>query len=158
MKYWLIKSEPDVFSIDDLKNAAQQTTPWEGVRNYQARNFMRDEMQLGDQALFYHSNCKPPGIAGIATVVSGAYDDPSQFIASNHYYDSASRPDQPRWQLVDFQYQRHLERFIALDELKQEPELAAMLILRKGSRLSITPVDPAHFDYIIQLARTPRVS
>ena len=151
-RYWLIKSEPDVFGLDDLKNSPNQTAAWEGVRNYQARNFMRDEMKIGDLAFFYHSNAHPPGIAGIAKVVSKAYPDPSQFSAQNVYFDPASRPDNPRWSLVDFQYVKTLPRFLPLNELKQHPALAELLILRKGNRLSITPVEKAHWDYIVHIA------
>jgi predicted RNA-binding protein with PUA-like domain len=152
MRHWLIKSEPDVFGLNDLKNSPNKTAPWEGVRNYQARNFMRDEMKLGDRAFFYHSNATPPGIAGIAKVVSQPYADPSQFIAQSEYFDSASKPDSPRWSLVDFQYVKALPRFLSLNELKQHPALADMLILRKGNRLSITPVETSHWDYIIYIA------
>lgn len=152
MRHWLIKSEPDVFGFDDLKKSPNKTAPWEGVRNYQARNFMRDGMKLGDLAFFYHSNATPPGIAGIAVVVSQPYPDPSQFIAKSEYFDSASKPDNPRWLLVDFQYVKPLPRFLALNELKQHPALADMLILRKGNRLSITPVEKTHWDYIIHIA------
>ncbi len=154
MRYWLIKSEPDVFGFDDLKKAPHQTTPWEGVRNYQARNFMRDDMKKGDLAFFYHSNATPPGIAGIAKVVSAPYPDPSQFNPKSEYCDSNSKPDNPRWILVDFQYVKPLKRFLTLDELKQQPALADMMVLRKGNRLSITPVEKVHWDYIMDLAST----
>jgi len=151
-RYWLIKSEPDVFGFDDLKKAPNQTAAWEGVRNYQARNFMRDDMKIGDLAFFYHSNATPPGIAGIAKVVSECYPDPSQFQVKSEYFDANSPVDKPRWSLVDFQYVKPLARFLPLDELKQHPALADMLVLRKGNRLSITPVEKPHWDYIMEIA------
>lgn len=152
MNYWLIKSEPDVFGLDDLKKAPGQKTAWEGVRNYQARNYMRDDMRVGDLAFFYHSNAKPPGIAGIAEVVSKPYADPSQFLSNNHYFDADSKPDAPRWLLVDFRYKQHLSRFLPLQELKEQLELDGMVLLRKGSRLSISPVEKRHWDYIVHLS------
>ena len=152
-RYWLIKSEPDMFSIDDLKKAKNQSTGWDGVRNYQARNFMRDEMQIGDQVFFYHSNATPPGIAGIAEVASEPYPDPSQFNSGSKYFDASSPQDNPRWVLRDFKYVRHLKRFIPLDELKQHEALADMRLLARGNRLSIMPVDKEHWQYILKLER-----
>ena len=150
MAYWLMKSEPDVFGIEDLKRNGVE--PWDGVRNYQARNFMRDEMKVGDEILFYHSNTKPPGIAGIARVASKAYDDPTQFDPDAKYFDPKSSPDNPRWQLVDVAYVRHTQRYLSLDELKQHAEaMGDFPLLRKGNRLSVMPVASEHWDYIMQL-------
>lgn len=150
MAYWLMKSEPDVFGIDDLERKGRE--PWDGVRNYQARNFMRDEMQIGDGILFYHSNAKPPGIAGIARVASTAYPDPTQFDPNSKYYDADSKPDNPRWQLVDIAFERKLARYLSLDELKQHADaLVDFPLLRKGNRLSVMPVAEAHWNYILQL-------
>lgn len=150
MAYWLMKSEPDVFGIEDLKRNGVE--PWDGVRNYQARNFMRDEMKVGDEILFYHSNTKPPGIAGIARVASKPYDDPTQFDPDAKYYDPKSSPDNPRWQLVDVAYVRHAKRYLSLDELKQHAEaMDDFPLLRKGNRLSVMPVNEEHWNYIMQL-------
>ncbi|GAB4201183.1 MAG: EVE domain-containing protein [Wenzhouxiangellaceae bacterium] len=150
MAYWLMKSEPDTFGIDDLKAVKQE--PWDGVRNYQARNFMRDDMKAGDKVFFYHSNTKPPGIVGIAKVVGKAYPDPTQFDPDSKYFDPKSDPDNPRWQLVDVKYVRKLKRCISLDELKQHAQaLDGMPLLRKGNRLSIMPVTDEHWDYILNL-------
>lgn len=148
-QYWLIKSEPDVFSIDDLKK--KKSIHWDGVRNYQARNFMRDSMKVGDQVLFYHSNATPPGIAGIAEVASEPYPDPTQFDSGSKYFDGSSPQDNPRWMLRDFKYVRHLQRFISLDELKQQSALSDMRLLQRGNRLSIMPVDKAHWQYILKI-------
>ncbi len=152
MAYWLMKSEPDVFGIDDLKARPGQTEPWDGVRNYQARNFMRDAMQLGDLIFFYHSNCTVPGIVGLATVASRPYPDPSQFDPNSKYFDPGSDPDHPRWMLVDVKYQRHLKRVLALAEIKTHAEaLGDFALLRKGNRLSIVPVSAAQWDYLLGL-------
>jgi predicted RNA-binding protein with PUA-like domain len=145
--YWLMKSEPDEVSIDDALAAPGATVAWTGVRNYQARNFMRDGMKLGDGVLFYHSSCPEPGIAGIARVASGVKPDPTQFDAKSPYYDAKSKPDDPRWLLVDVQAVRKT-RLLALPELREKPELAELVVLRKGNRLSITPVEPAHWNVI----------
>ncbi|KAF7961729.1 EVE domain-containing protein [Cupriavidus sp. UYMMa02A] len=144
-QYWLMKSEPDEASIDTL--AKEGTLPWTGVRNYQARNFMRDVMRIGDGVLFYHSSCPEPGIAGLAEVCSQPYPDPTQFDAKSHYYDAASKPDEPRWQLVDVKYVRK-SALIPLAELRAHEELADMVVLRRGNRLSITPVTPAEWRFI----------
>lgn len=138
-RYWLMKSEPDECSIDDALAAPQQTVPWTGVRNYQARNFMRDDMRVGDGVLFYHSSCPEPGIAGIARLVSDAKPDPTQFDADSPYYDPKAEPDAPRWQLVDVQALRKT-RLLGLAEMRDVPELAEMRVLQRGNRLSITPV------------------
>ncbi|MBB4222909.1 EVE domain-containing protein [Variovorax guangxiensis] len=146
-QYWLMKSEPDEVSIDDALAAPDATVAWTGVRNYQARNFMRDGMKIGDGVLFYHSSCPEPGIAGIARVASGIKPDPTQFDAKSPYYDAGSKKDDPRWLLVDVQALRKT-RLLALPELRARPELADLVVLRKGNRLSITPVEPAHWKII----------
>ena len=146
-QYWLMKSEPDEVSIDDALAAPGATVAWTGVRNYQARNFMRDGMKVGDGVLFYHSSCPEPGIAGIARVASGIKPDPTQFDAKSPYYDAGAKKDDPRWLLVDVQAVRKT-RLLALPELRAKPELAELIILRKGNRLSITPVEPAHWKII----------
>ncbi len=150
MNYWLMKSEPDAFSIDDLKRRKQE--PWDGVRNYQARNFMRDGMRPGDKVFFYHSNCTPPGIVGIAEVATDAYPDPSQFDPKSKYFDAGSSRDKPRWMLVDVKFVKKLKRTITLDELKADDALAEMPLVRKGNRLSVMPVDAAHWKHILSLA------
>jgi predicted RNA-binding protein with PUA-like domain len=145
--YWLMKSEPDEVSIDDALAAPGATVAWTGVRNYQARNFMRDGMKIGDGVLFYHSSCPEPGIAGIARVASGVKPDPTQFDPKSPYYDAGSKKEDPRWLLVDVQAVRKT-RLLALPELRAKPELAELVVLRKGNRLSITPVDPVHWRII----------
>ena len=145
--YWLMKSEPDECSIDDTQAAPKKTVPWVGVRNYQARNFMRDAMQVGDGVLFYHSSCPQPGVAGIARVASDAYPDPTQFDKKSKYHDAASRADEPRWMLVDVQAVRKT-RVLGLPEMREISALQDMVILRKGNRLSITPVTPAQWRLI----------
>ena len=153
MAYWLMKSEPDEFSIDDLARAPRRTTPWFGVRNYQARNFMRDHMRVGDGVLFYHSSCEVPGIAGIATVASEAYPDSSQFDRKSDYYDAKSRRDDPRWVNVDVKLVKKT-RLMPLEEMRSYPELAGMRTLRPGNRLSITPVTEDEWNFILaKLAR-----
>lgn len=148
-RYWLMKSEPDEVSIDDALAAPANTVPWTGVRNYQARNFMRDEMQVGDGVLFYHSSCAEPGIAGIAEVASTAYPDPTQFDPDSPYYDAKSSPEQPRWLLVDVKALRKT-RLLALPELRAAPELESMLVLKRGNRLSITPVTAAQWKAVLK--------
>ena len=147
MKYWLMKSEPDECSIDDVLAAPKRITPWSGVRNYQARNFMLKEMQVGDGVLFYHSSCPEPGIAGIAEVASNAYPDKSQFDPKSDYYDPASKPENPRWFNVDVRALKKT-RLISLVELKSEKRLQNMRTLRPGNRLSITPVTEAEWKHI----------
>ena len=149
MNYWLMKSEPDAFSIDDLKRKKQEA--WDGVRNYQARNFMRDGMRPGDRVFFYHSNCAVPGIVGIAEVATEAYPDPSQFDPKSHYFDPASTRDKPRWMLVEVKFVKKLKRTISLKELQADPVLDGMVLLRKGSRLSVQPVEIAHWKHILWL-------
>jgi len=148
MAFWLMKSEPDEFSIDDLAAAPKKTTAWFGVRNYQARNFMRDHMRVGDGVLFYHSSCEVPGIAGIARVASAAYPDASQFDRKSSYYDPKSKRDAPRWMNVDVKFVKKT-RLMPLDEMRAHPELAGMRTLRPGNRLSITPVTEAQWSFIL---------
>ncbi|WP_374479006.1 EVE domain-containing protein [Zoogloea sp.] len=148
MRYWLMKSEPDDVSIDDLQKRPEQTVPWYGVRNYQARNFMRDGMQIGDGVLFYHSGCAEPGIAGIARVASTAYPDATQFDPASRYYDPKATPEAPRWLHVDVQFVRKT-RLLGLPELRRQPELENMRVLARGNRLSITPVEPAEWRFIV---------
>ena len=149
-RYWLMKSEPDACSIDDAMAAPKRTVPWTGVRNYQARNFMRDDMQVGDGVLFYHSSCPEPGITGIARVASGVRPDPTQFDARSDYHDPRSDPTNPRWLLVDVQAQRKT-RLLGLPELRADPALADLVLLRRGNRLSITPVNEQHWNRILQM-------
>jgi len=153
MAYWLFKSEPDTFGIDDLKSRSEQTEPWDGVRNYQARNMMRDQMQVGDLGLFYHSNVKEPGVVGILEIVSNAYPDPTAFDPDSRYFDPKSDPDNPRWYLVDVRYVRHLERTISLSELKMHADQAldGFPLVRKGNRLSIMPVTQSQWEFILSL-------
>jgi len=139
MRYWLMKSEPSECSIDDVARAPEKTVPWFGVRNFQARNFMRNEMQLKDGVLFYHSSCPEPGIAGLAKVVSAPYPDETQFDPDSHYFDAKSRREAPRWYLVDVKLVEKT-RLLSLEEMRSAPELATMRTLRRGNRLSITPV------------------
>jgi predicted RNA-binding protein with PUA-like domain len=147
MRYWLMKSEPDEFSIDDLARAPKKSTPWFGVRNYQARNFMRDLMQLGDPVLFYHSSCEVPGIAGIAAVSKLAYPDETQFDRKSKYFDPKATREHPRWVHVDVKLVKKT-RLVPLSELRGHPQLAKMQLLQRGNRLSITPVDPAEWKFI----------
>ena len=154
MTCWLMKSEPDECSIDDALAAPDQTVPWTGVRNYQARNFMRDQMKVGDTVLFYHSSCPEPGIAGLARVASAAYPDPTQFDPSSPYYDAASKADAPRWLLVDVKAVRK-SRLLGLPTLRDDPALDGLLILKRGNRLSITPVEPAHETHLLTLLGEP---
>ncbi len=150
MKYWLMKSEPEEVSVDDALAAPHSTVPWTGVRNYQSRNFMRDGMQVGDGVLFYHSSCAVPGIYGVARVASSPYPDPTQFDRKSPYYDAASKPQEPRWTMVDVQVLRKVEPPLTLTQMRGQPELADMLVLRKGNRLSITPVEPRHWKAILK--------
>ena len=152
MKYWLMKTEPDVFSIDDLKSNPNKTTQWEGVRNYQARNFMRDEMKKGDKVLIYHSNCKPPGIAGIAEVSKESYPDHFAWDKKSAYYDPKCDPENPRWFMVDVKFKKKFKEVLSLSALKEVKALETMLILRKGNRLSITPVTKKEFETIEKMS------
>ncbi|TAG27213.1 MAG: EVE domain-containing protein [Burkholderiales bacterium] len=150
--FWLMKGEPDECSIDDLARLPNQTVPWTGVRNHQARNFMR-EMRLGDLAFFYHSSCPEPGIAGIVQISRLAYPDATQFDPQSKYFDAKSKPEAPRWEHVDVQLVRKLP-LISLATLRETPALADLTILQRGNRLSITPVDPVHWDQVLQLVAT----
>ncbi|MBI5659238.1 MAG: EVE domain-containing protein [Nitrosomonadales bacterium] len=153
MRYWLMKSEPSDCSIDDLAAMTEQTVAWYGVRNYQARNFMRDQMRVGDGALFYHSNCAVPGVAGIARVASTAYPDATQFDRESRYFDPKATQETPRWFNVDVQLVKKIT-LVPLAELRKHPELERMRTLRRGNRLSITPLDPAEWKFITsRLAR-----
>jgi predicted RNA-binding protein with PUA-like domain len=152
MQYWLMKSEPDVFGIDDLMARPKQTEPWDGVRNYQARNMMRDQMQVGDQVFFYHSNCAEPGIVGIMQVAKAGYPDVTAQDPDSKYHDPKATADNPRWYRVDVKFVRKFPRTITLNELKQHPQLEGMAVLARGSRLSITPVTKAQWDFILALA------
>ncbi|ABN89207.1 EVE domain protein [Burkholderia pseudomallei] len=149
MRYWLMKSEPDEASIDDLAAAPDQTLPWTGVRNYQARNFMRDTMRIGDGVLFYHSSCPEPGIAGLARVSSTPYPDPTQFDSRSPYHDPKSTREAPRWMLVDVRFVRK-SPLVPLAALREHEALANMRVLAKGNRLSITPVTPNEWRFITQ--------
>lgn len=150
-KYWLMKSEPSTFSIDDLQRAPKQTTCWDGVRNYQARNFMRD-MAVGDHILFYHSNADPPAVVGIAEVVRTAYADSTQFDKRDKHYDPESKPSDPRWDMVDIKYVRTFSRSLTLEALRKETKLEGMMLLQKGSRLSVQPVTPLEWKHIMAMA------
>ena len=150
MRYWLMKSEPQEFSIDALQRVGRE--PWSGVRNYQARNFLWKDMRVGDGVLFYHSNCATPGVVGLASVASESYPDPTQFDASSEYFDAGSRPEEPRWWLVDIAYERHLARTLSLDELKQHAEpLSDFALIRRGNRLSVLPVTAAQWHFLLSL-------
>lgn len=151
-RYWLLKSEPSVFSIDDLRVAPGQRTSWEGVRNYQARNFLRDEMQVGDQAFFYHSNAAPPGIVGIVEIVRAGYPDHTAFDPASRYFDPKSDPAQPTWFMVDVRLVQVFPRIITLEELKRTPGLEHMLVIRRGMRLSVQPVTEAEWHTVLALA------
>ena len=153
MRYWLMKTEPGTFGVDDLAAARGQTTSWDGVRNFQARNMLRDEMRRGDQAFLYHSSCEVPGIVAIMQIVKEGYPDPTAFDRKHHHYDADSDPLKPRWFMVDVQLKRRLARTITLEELRKHAakKLAGMALLRAGNRLSITPVAPAHWKFILSL-------
>jgi predicted RNA-binding protein with PUA-like domain len=146
--YWLMKSEPAEVSVDDALAAPKSTVPWTGVRNYQARNYMRDQMRMGDGVLFYHSSCEVPGIVGVARVVSTPYPDPTQFDRKSKYYDPKSTKEEPRWMLVDVKVEKKIPA-ITLAELRSRPELADMIVLKRGNRLSITPVEAKHWKAIV---------
>jgi predicted RNA-binding protein with PUA-like domain len=153
MNHWLLKSEPESFSIDALKLAPRQTAAWDGVRNYQARNMLRDSIKKGDQAFFYHSSCDVPGIAGIVGIVKGGYPDETAFDRRHGYYDAASKPDAPRWFAVDVKLIRKFERVITLDELRRHAgkALKDFVLLRRGSRLSVMPVTQKEWDFVLTL-------
>ena len=148
IQYWLMKSEPETFSIEDLERCPKKTTGWEGVRNYQARNFMRDTMKVGDQVLFYHSSCKVPGVVGIAEVVKESYPDDTAWDKNSEYYDPKSTPENPRWYQVDIQLKKIFSKIITLTEIKKDPKLQEMKVVQKGQRLSIQPVTRKDFEHI----------
>ena len=156
MKHWLLKSEPQVFGIDDLARAPKRTTAWEGVRNYQARNMLRDDFRKGDLAFFYHSSCEVPGVAGVVEVVREAYADPTQFDAKSEYYDDASTREAPRWYAIDVRLERRFDSVITLPELREHAgdALRDMVILRRGNRLSVTPVTVAEWRCIVAMRRS----
>jgi len=149
--FWLMKSEPETFSIDDLKACKNGKEPWDGIRNYQARNFMRDDMAVGDEVLFYHSNCKEPGVVGLAKITSEPYPDSTAFDPNSKYYDEKSDPLTPRWILVDVAFVKKFKRTVSLAEMREEKALANMRVLQKGNRLSITPVIESEFRKIISM-------
>jgi predicted RNA-binding protein with PUA-like domain len=153
MRYWLMKTEPTSFSVEDLERAKRHTTSWDGVRNYQARNMLRDDMKKGDLAFLYYSSTDVPGIVAIMKIVKEGYPDPTAFDRKHHHYDPDSDPAEPRWFMVDVQLERRLARVIALEELRKHAtkELKNMVLLRKGNRLSITPMEPAEWQYILSL-------
>jgi len=153
MNYWLMKSEPEAFSIDNLKNSPKSISAWDGVRNYQARNMLRDQMQVGDQAFFYHSSCNPPGIAGIMEIVKSGYPDHTAFDPTSHHFDPKSNPDKPQWYMVDVHFIKKFSALIPLAILKQIPQLRKMKILQKGNRLSITPVTLQEWKTIVNLEK-----
>jgi len=157
MAYWLMKSEPDVFGIEHLKQRPDRTEPWDGIRNYQARNFMRDEMREGDRAFFYHSNCKQPGIVGIVEIVSDPHPDPTQLDPESKYYDPKSDSDDPRWVLVDVRHLRDLARNVTLTEMKAQAEtFGDFQLLKRGNRLSIMPVTEHQWNRVLELEREKR--
>jgi predicted RNA-binding protein with PUA-like domain len=151
MKYWLFKSEPSCFGIDDLAKCPRQISPWDGVRNYQARNMMRDEMQVGDRGFFYHSSCKATGIVGLVEIVKAAYPDHTQFDPQADHFDPTSSPADPRWFMVDVKILEKFDRVLSLQELRENPLLSTLVVLRKGNRLSITPVAADEYQVIMSL-------
>ncbi|QDF66810.1 EVE domain-containing protein [Shewanella sp. SNU WT4] len=152
MQYWLLKSEPDEFSINDLAKLAPKVEPWSGIRNYQARNFIRDQMQIGDGILFYHSSCKQPGIVGLAKVASTPYPDPSQFDSVSPYFDAKSSIDNPRWVLVDIEFLEKFKRVISLTQIKAMPQFSELALI-KSPRLSVQPVSSSHWQQLLALGR-----
>jgi len=151
MRHWLLKTEPGVFSFDDLLQAPDQTTGWNGIRNYQARNFLRDEMKEGDRVLIYHSSADPPAVAGLAEVVKAGYPDPTQFDSKDDHYDSESTPGAPRWYQVDVKAVRKLARAVSLEEIRRTKALAKMPLVQRGQRLSVQPVGPEEYALIVRM-------
>jgi predicted RNA-binding protein with PUA-like domain len=151
MGYWLMKTEPTAFGLDDLEQRPGQTEPWDGVRNYQARNMIRDDMKEGDMLFFYHSNCPVPGIVGVCSVSREAYPDPTAFDPQHKHYDADSDPTQPRWFMVDVRFERRLKRVITLQELKAQEGLEGLALIRRGNRLSVMPVSDEHWRFILSL-------
>lgn len=149
--YWIFKSEPDVYSIDDLMR--DKTTYWDGVRNYEARNFLRDKIKKGDVVLFYHSNCNEPGVYGICEVIKEGYPDFTQFDPDNKYYDPKSNPTKPTWFMVDIRFLKKLEKPVLLEEMKLNPKLKGMRLLQKGNRLSVLPISKSEFDEILKMSK-----
>lgn len=156
MKYWLLKTEPDVFSFDDLINCKNKTDHWDGIRNYQARNFLRDDIKKGDHVLIYHSNAKPPGVAGVAEVTKSGYPDHTAFDPKEKYYDPKSDPENPRWYMVDVKATQRLENFISLNELKADEKFEDMVVVSRG-RLSVQPVSKKHFNQILKLGKVKKI-
>lgn len=153
MRYWLMKSEPDVFSIDDLKARGKAGEPWDGIRNYQARNFMRDAMQVGDKALFYHSNCEVPGVVGVMEICGKPEPDPAAWDSRSDYYDPKASPENPRWVRVQVRFVEKFAAIVSLAQMREDAALEGMVVLQRGSRLSITPVEKTHFDHIATRGR-----
>lgn len=153
MAYWLMKSEPDVYGIDHLAAEPKGEDHWDGIRNYQVRNMFRDQFQIGDQAFFYHSNTKVPGIVGVMEIISEAYPDHTAFNPDEKYYDPKSDPDNPRWLMVDVRYLRHFHRVVSLQELKAEPALSQMRLVQRGNRLSVMPVTEAEWHHILEMEK-----
>ena len=151
MRHWLLKTEPGVFSFDDLLQAPDQTTGWNGIRNYQARNFLRDQMEEGDRVLIYHSSAEPPVVAGLAEVVRAGYPDPTQFDAKDDHYDPESTPGEPRWYQVDVKAVRKLSRAVSLEEIRRTKALAKMPLVQRGQRLSVQPVGPEEYELIVRM-------
>lgn len=151
MKYWLIKAEPNCYSIDDLAKEKKQTTHWDGVRNYQARNFIRDEMKLGDKVIFYHSNAEPPGAAGVCEIAQEAYPDFTAFDPEDMHYDPKSKKDSPSWMMVDIKFVKKFSRLVSLPEIKASKKLQKMRLVQPGNRLSVMPVEEIEFDEIVKL-------
>lgn len=151
MKYWLMKTEPEAYSFDDLKNEENQTTHWDGIRNYQARNFMMKDMEIGDKVLFYHSNCKEPGIVGLATISSNHYPDHTAWDNNSKYFDEKSTKENPRWHMVDVTFENNFNRLVSLKEVKDISELSAMKLVQRGQRLSIQPVTENEYNLIVKL-------
>ena len=154
-QYWLFKSEPSEFSIDDLEACPNSEDSWDGVRNYQARNFMRDQMKVGDLGLFYHSNCKDIGVVGTVTISKEAHPDHFAWDAKDKHYDPKSTPDNPRWWMISVKFKERFAKTVSLNTLKEDPELKDMLVVRRGNRLSITPVTEAEFEHICKLGKKP---
>ena len=154
MQYWLFKTEPDAFSIDDLASRANQTEHWDGIRNYQARNFLRDQVKLGDKVFIYHSSCKDVGIAGLAQVTQEAYPDHTQFNPESHYYDPKSTIDNPRWVMVDVKFIEKFPAILPLKKIKTMPEISEVGLVKKGHRLSIMPVNEYEFSALLQAVKT----
>ncbi len=152
-KYWLVKTEPDAYSIDDLANMKNQTDHWDGIRNYQARNYMRDEMKVGDKVLFYHSSTKPTAVVGSCEVVKEAYPDHTAFDPDSKYYDSKSSPEKPAWFMVDIKLVKKFKKQVTLDEIKANPKLKDMRLVQRGNRLSVFPVEKAEFDEVVRMAK-----